>query len=98
MTLSLSLLGLLASPLAVSGYGSGAPASACSDMKPGPPHWPNQLEDNEIDNPPFNLEVKTQRHGQVTGDIIMGSDHQSCVMLQCFSAPRLRSRSSEASS
>ena len=71
MSPSLVFLGLLASPLAVSGYGSGAPASACSDMKPGPPHWPNQLEDNEIDNPPFNLEVQSKKHGQVTGDFII---------------------------
>ena len=71
MSPSLVFLGLLASPLAVSGYGSGTPASACSDMKPGPPHWPNQLEDNEIDNPPFNLEVQSKKHGQVTGDNII---------------------------
>ena len=65
------LLSLLASPLSVRGYGSGAPASACSDMKPGPPHWPNTVEDSDLDNPPFNLEVKTQKHGQVKGDLSM---------------------------
>ena len=53
----------------VSGYGSGAPASACSDMKPGPPHWPNQLSDQEQNQAPFRLETVRQRNGQVKGDI-----------------------------
>lgn len=63
----LSVLSLISN---VSGYGSGVPEGACASMQPGPPHFPNQVSDNEATNVPFILNAVAQRNGQVKGDIL----------------------------
>ena len=53
----------------VNSFGTGVPSSACKDMAPGPPHHPNQVTDDEAENPPFTLKA-ANKNGGVTGLVI----------------------------
>ena len=64
---AISIATLLAVCDHVSGFGGGAPASACETMKPGPPHHPNQLTDSEKKSVPFRLVARPKDNGQVKG-------------------------------
>ena len=64
---SVALLSVSSLLQGVSGYGSGVPESACKTMTPGPPHFPNQVTENEARNVPFIINAVAQNNGQVKG-------------------------------